>query len=252
MTWRIYAAAAIGKSHIDAGTPCQDAFAGRTVGDVLIACVCDGAGSQPLSHEGSRFLSDEVVRILAERVAAGEALAAADEPSFATTVREIVGGVRTSLEARAVAAGAELANYAATLVGVIATAERGFFFHVGDGVGAASSSDQNLPEIVSSPENGEYANETYFVSGTEWSEHLRITPFASPVLEITLMSDGAAPFVMAKGGASLYRPFVDPVVRFLDSVSEDDGSHGLAATLEDARTYQITGDDKTLLIALWR
>src|SRR6185295_12338925 len=105
---------------------------------------------------------------------------------------------------------------------------------------------------VSSPENGEYANETYFVSGTEWSEHLRITPFASPVLEIALMSDGAAPFVMAKGGASLYRPFVDPVVRFLDSVSEDDGSHGLAATLEDARTYQITGDDKTLLIALWR
>lgn len=252
MTWRIFAAAAIGKSHIDAGTPCQDAFAGRSTGDTLIACVCDGAGSQPLSHEGSRFLSDEVVRLLAERVAADAALLLADQATLGKTIFEIVGSVRAALEARAVAAGVELANYAATLVGAIATSERGYFFHVGDGVGVVSARDENLPEVVSIPENGEYANETYFVSGADWSNHLRITPFASPPCTIALMSDGAAPFVMAKGGTGVYRPFMDPVVRFLDSASEADGNRALAATLEDPRTYQITGDDKTLLIALWR
>lgn len=252
MTWRIFAAAAIGSSHLEAGTPCQDAFAGRAVGDTVIACVCDGAGSQPLSHEGSRFLSDEVVRLLADRVAAGEALAAADQESFTHIVRDIVGQVRAALEARAVASGVELSNYAATLVGAIASADRGYFFHVGDGVGAASLRDGSLPEIISVPENGEYANETYFVSGVDWSEHMHVTPIASPMREIALMSDGAAPFVMAKGGASLYRPFMDPVLRFLESNSEADGSHALSATLEDPRTHQITGDDKTLLLALWR
>jgi hypothetical protein len=252
MTWRIFAAAAIGKSHIDAGTPCQDAFAGRTTGDTLIACVCDGAGSQSLSHEGSRFLSEEVVRLLAERVTAGEALVMTDETSLTKIILETVGNVRAGLEAKAIASGAELANYAATLVGVIATPEQGYFFHVGDGVGAVSLRDEAVPEVVSQPENGEYANETYFVSGVDWSEHLRITPFASPAREIALMSDGAAPFVMAKGNTGLYRPFMDPVVRFLESASEEDGNRALAATLEDPRTYQITGDDKTLLIALWR
>ena len=137
-------------------------------------------------------------------------------------------------------------------LGVISTSERGYFFHVGDGVGIVSSSDKAQPEVISTPENGEYANETYFVSGAEWSEHLHITPIASPVGEIALMSDGAMPFVMAKGGASLYRPFMAPVVQYLESVSEADGSRALAGTLEDTRTYQITGDDKTLLIALWR
>ena len=45
MAWRVYAAAVIGASHLEAGTPCQDAFAHAVVGDTLLAVVCDGAGS---------------------------------------------------------------------------------------------------------------------------------------------------------------------------------------------------------------
>ena len=67
---------------------------------------------------------------------------------------------------------------------------------------------------------------------------------------LALMSDGAAPFVMAKGNGGLFKPFMDPVERFLASVDEVAGSAGLAATLGDPRTHTITTDDKTLLVAL--
>ena len=66
MAWRVYAAAAIGSSHVEAGMPCQDAHAHALVGDTLFAVVCDGAGSQPLSHVGAQTLSRRVVELLAD------------------------------------------------------------------------------------------------------------------------------------------------------------------------------------------
>lgn len=250
MTWKVFAAAAIGKSHIDGGIPCQDAFAQGVVGDVLVAIVCDGAGSQPFSHIGAGAISSGVVEALTRRVAQGELLCALDPASFASLVGDEVAQARASIEVRAAAEAHELGNYACTLVGAVADGERGYFFHIGDGQAVMDGQDAAQPPLMSLPENGEYANETYFVTGEAWREHLRITPIDRSQRAIVLMSDGAAPFVMMKGNAGLFRPFMDPVERFLASVSEADGSLGLAGTLEDPRTYTITGDDKTLLIAL--
>jgi len=252
MTWRVFAAAAIGKSHIDGGTPCQDAFAREVVGDTLVAAVCDGAGSQPLSHVGSEALSRVVVRELAARVAKGEALPGMDAEAFHGVLSDIIASAREQLASEALEAGLLLGCYAATLVGVVATGSGGYLFHIGDGQGAAQPQLETEAEILSMPENGEYANETYFFSGDEWREHLRITPIGLPIRTVALMSDGAAPFAMTKGNTALYRPFIDPVEKYLATASEADGCAALASTLEDPRTYRITGDDKTLLLALWQ
>jgi len=252
MTWRVFAASAIGKSHIDAGTECQDAFARAVVGDILLAAVCDGAGSQALSQVGAEAVSRLVVADLARRASAGDPLATLDAAAFGSLIGDVVAGARAELNVAAEAAGVPLGSYAATLVGVVATGDGGYFFHVGDGQGAAEPRATGEATVMSLPENGEYANETYFVSGEEWRQHLRITPIGLPIRSVALMSDGAAPFVMTKGNAALYRPFIDPVEKFLATASDPDGCAALASTLADPRTYRITGDDKTLLIALWQ
>ena len=252
MAWRVFAASAIGKSHIDAGTPCQDASAHDVEGDTVLAVVCDGAGSQPLSHVGAQAMSRMVVQALTQRVAGGEDLPALAPEAFHSLIAEVVDAARITLAAEAATAGVEFASYSSTLVGAVANAERGYFFHIGDGQGAAEPQAADQAVVMSLPENGEYANETYFVTGEAWREHLRITPIAVPMRTIALMSDGAAPFVMTKGNVALYRPFMDPVERYLASATEADGCAALASTLEDPRTYGITGDDKTLLLALWQ
>jgi hypothetical protein len=122
-------------------------------------------------------------------------------------------------------------------------------FHIGDGFGVAEF-DGLLP-VISLPENGEYANETYFVTATDWPDRLRFMPLAAAQSGcVALMSDGAGPFVVNRERTGLFAPFIKPVTQYLSGVSQEEGNQALRDTLADERTYAITGDDKTLLIAL--
>ncbi|HJR74293.1 MAG TPA: PP2C family serine/threonine-protein phosphatase [Luteimonas sp.] len=249
MAWRVFAAAAIGKSHIDGGLPCQDAFAHALAGDTLVAVVCDGAGSKSLSQIGSATASAVVVRELAAR-AQSAALASMETEAFAALAAEAIETARQEISAKATESSVDISEFASTLVGVVTDGGGGRFFHVGDGLGIARGEDDTQHSTISLPENGEYANETYFVTGADWRAHLRVTPIAHPLRRLALMSDGAMPFAMAKGNAAVYAPFMEPVERFLSAASQADGDAALLGTLADPRTERITLDDKTLLIAL--
>lgn len=254
MAWRIYAASATGTSHVGKGIPCQDAFAFHAEGERLVAVVCDGAGSASRSDQGSRLVADTVTRVLSERLRTGSA-DWDDEDAFEAIASEAIETARAALIDIADAAKASLSSYAATLVGFAGDGQRGWFFHIGDGIGVAealSASEASADEssVVSAPENGEYSNETYFVTGDAWRQHLRVLAVTAPTARLALMSDGAMPFAMDKGNTGLFKPFIEPVARYLASVGEDDGSRALFGTLDDPRTHGITSDDKTLLIAL--
>lgn len=244
MSWKVFAASAKGSSHVTGGLPCQDASAFQHRGEWLMAVVCDGAGSAASSHVGSTVICAQVIEKLS---AQADVLASLDAADFDSLITEILGEVRDGLDAHARIAKADLRDYAATVVGAVMGPTHGWFFHIGDGLGVARHADG---DTLSLPENGEYANETYFLSGSQWRDHLRITPIDQPTSRLMLMSDGAMPFVMAKGHQAVYAPFVDPVERFLRDADENVGAKALAATLDDPRTCEITSDDKTLLIAL--
>jgi hypothetical protein len=252
MPWRVFAASAIGTSHREDGRPCQDAFAYRADGDNLIAVVCDGAGSSDQSQVGARVVAESVVHAVAAQI--GNNLVGADTSAerWRAVMETIITGAREALQAIAKAAAGELSSYASTLVGAVAWPSRLFFFHIGDGVAVARPRAPDARDIVSLAENGEYVNETYFVTGTEWLLHLRTSFHDVPIETVVLMSDGAAPFAMAKGQQELHHPFIDPVQRYLDQTGEAEGAAALARTLEDPRIDSITTDDKTLLIARWR
>jgi len=180
---------------------------------------------------------------------AGPALYDHEPTDLVEAIQLALSAERSAVRAIADAEGVELSAFAATLVAAIVGPTGGWFLHVGDGVGVAELAGDGST-VLSLPENGEYANETYFVTGEAWADHLRMTPIPGPVRVLALMSDGAMPFVMAKGNGGLFRPFMDPVERFLAMTDEATGSAGLAATLGDPRTHTITSDDKTLLVAL--
>ncbi|MEX0144251.1 PP2C family serine/threonine-protein phosphatase [Janthinobacterium aestuarii] len=244
-SWRTFGASVTGKAHLDKDIPCQDAHAHTVVGDVLVAIVCDGAGSARLSEQGAQFVATQTVQALAGRLEQGATVQDLLDGALAGTLAQI----RAALDDIARAANATLDDYAATVVGVVMGADNGFFFHLGDGLGVAQLGDGG--ELISLPANGEYANETYFISGERWREQLRLLPIPQSVRGVVLMSDGCMPFAMSKNNAALYAPFMDAVQGYLRTVESIElGNEALASTLADPRTHQITGDDKTLLLAL--
>ena len=105
--------------------------------------------------------------------------------------------------------------------------------------------------MLSRPENGEYADETYFVTDENWTDHLRLTPLAAPGrgCVIGLMSDGTAPFAVDRERSGFFRPFIDPVAAFLREATAANGNEALRNLLESPRASAISSDDKTLLLA---
>ena len=240
--WRVFAASSIGKSHIDGGLPCQDACGTAFENGRLVAVVCDGAGSASKSDIGATECADSLCKFLSAVVGSSSACIT---PSV---IEQAVEVARAHLQLRADELGLPVRELACTAVGVALFQDGGCIFHIGDGMAVVELGDAST--ILSLPENGEYANETYFITGDDWLPHLRTTPFAGTIRCVSLMSDGAMPFAVNRGKTGMFGPFIDPVRSYLATVSEAEGSEALLATLSDERTWSITSDDKSLLLIL--
>ncbi|HCB1498529.1 protein phosphatase 2C-like protein [Klebsiella oxytoca] len=237
MNWRVYASSVIGSSHRQNNLPCQDAFCSRNVGDRLVAVVCDGAGSAAYSEQGAAL----VTQALCERLALFTVVP--DEEQVVALIADARETVLLQAKERQLVAG----DFACTVLAVWLGETHSLVLHIGDGVAALTI---DATQHLSLPENGEYANQTWFLTSNDWREHLRISQFAGRVTQLVMMSDGVQPFALNRRGDALFSPFMDPVLRYLQQVSEDKGSEAIRATLDDPRTWAITGDDKTLLVAL--
>jgi hypothetical protein len=253
--WKVIGAAVRGPLHEQDGSPCQDAFAHRIDGRRLVAAVADGAGSAPHSDEGAQRLCEVLVKELgACTVAMPNCADDADRviAEWIDHTRAAIQMVRDELRYRIVQRpethdAARLRDYAATLVAVVTEPEGGFFLHIGDGAAAALADATAWSEsVLSAPENGEYANETYFFTGDDWRERLRLTRFGPSEL-IVLLSDGAMPFTLAEKLSGLEPRFMAPVTTFLDGVDVATGEQALAHTLDREDARRISSDDKTLV-----
>jgi hypothetical protein len=87
--------------------------------------------------------------------------------------------------------------------------------HIGDGAAALSL---DAEQHFSLPENGEYANQTWFLTSDDWREHLHISQFAGRATQLVMMTDGVQPFALNRRGDALFSPFIDPVLRYLQQV----------------------------------
>jgi hypothetical protein len=242
--WSVFSASTIGKRNLEQGVAGQDASHCVVTDDVLVAIVCDGAGSVPEGRAGSQFIA----YTLAEQLSA--TLQAEGSAQLEATVQSAIESVRTRLADLAASRQLALHDFSCTLLGCVATRRGGCFFHVGDGF--AIQQDAAGGSVLSRPENGEYADETYFVTDENWRDHLRLTPLPAPEpgCVIGLMSDGTAPFAVNRARDGFFRPFIDPIAAFLREATAPNGNQALRTLLESPRACEISHDDKTLLLAL--
>ena len=184
MNTKLAAAQECGISHLLAGRPCQDRAAGQLLPPVAVAVLCDGAGSCAHSERAAQCITDWLPPYLAEQF---DVLY--DAPDAAEQLVADGCAALTMLELPMSECYCTMLFYAQHADGrwLCGQIGDGFIFRVTDGAA----------EVLSYPENGEYANETYFLSGANAAQHLRLQcGVARHPLTVLLTSDG--------GGDSLY------------------------------------------------
>ena len=255
--WKYCGASVRGTGHVQTGVPCQDSFQilDSRDGKWVALVACDGAGTASRSKEGAEIVSKSFAYDLIKLAVELDKT----PPGAWVTDRVIEAIVRTRNELRRVADGDDISQYHCTLVSALIGPAGGFSIHLGDGAvfgGALSPREINTIDLsneyfVSQPENGEYANETVFLTERDWIKKLRIHPIGR-VDWIMLGTDGGMALAM-KDEKQPKSGFVLPVLSNLSqSTNKDNANKLLLDALSDPKADRLTNDDKTLAIAMRR
>ena len=254
--WKVAGASVRGFSHEAEDRPCEDHHAVVARADGwLLAISADGAGSARHGGRGSELATAKIVEVLDRLLDRKVLLAPRRRLSSTLAQRWIVEAItqaRQTLGDEAKSLGAEISDFHATLVGcLVGPRGGGLFFQIGDGAACAQNPDCLSEFVLSLPENGEYAESTYFLTEDRWESHLRFTDIPPAYTQIALMSDGVTGLALTGGATPApFGPFLEPVTRFLRDSTRPEGERGLAATLASEQVRTITGDDKTFVWAL--
>jgi len=140
--WRIVAASRPGFSHIAECIDCQDYHTARVLDSWLIGAVADGAGSADRAAEGSAAICEGIVHRLSTQIGDLRQCLAADDAESASRslIENAIEEVRERLLSVCCRTNEPLGVFSSTLVGVVANASSGIFFHIGDGAACATHS----------------------------------------------------------------------------------------------------------------
>lgn len=182
----LVAASAIGRGHIRKNIVCQDKVNFFRKYNVSVLALADGAGSEPNSHFGAEV----AVKAISDYLAANFNVLF-DDTEGIEACWCISDYVKKQLNKLAVEKDFPIKSLASTLMAVAVCDGRYIVFHVGDGV--IGTFVHGETQVASSPENGEFANSTVFMTSEGVEHHVKL--FKGNLNDINgfvMMSDGAA------------------------------------------------------------
>lgn len=251
--WRCAQASVIGAAHINQDTECQDRLLCRMIetageGEILIAAVADGAGSTTDGQIGAEIACRFFVGQIAEFLSSGEASINSLNEDFG---RLWISYFQAKIDVLARENEKDTREYATTLVGVVAGAERAVFYQVGDG-GAVFSADGRAESyrFGIEPRESEYVNTTDFLTDAEAAQNLRFTVVEEPIEDLILFSDGIFAVAVDYRENKPHEPFLRPMIAPLRNASATDGlNEKLENFLASPKLNEKTDDDKTIILA---
>lgn len=216
--------------------------------EVLLAVVADGAGSAERSAEGAELacLAFQEIANLAVAWLSVEHL----KPDFADTALQ---DVRRQIDQSACDAGERSAAFACTLVAAVVGAEAAVFLQVGDGAAVLRTQSDHAWRLALTPQRGEFANTTIFVTRPDAPRHLKAVRIDRRVTELALMTDGVEFLAIQQATRTPHGPFMDHVLAPLRAERSPGSSNAHIAWLEtfldSPAVNSRQDDDKTLLLA---
>lgn len=254
MSWLVISASAVGTSHNTTGAPCQDSCGGgvetpqiRNPEPLLWLFVADGAGSAPMGGEGADYAIGEAIRFVTEKLARKE-FGLGD--SFAC---DLIREVRRVLHVEAEKQSRPVRDYACTFLGVVSTKTGTIAFQVGDG-GIVLDTGAGL-ELALIPAQGEYANQTYFVTDDDAIARLQSKAYPDRALRVAAFTDGIQRLALNMATNAPQESFFAPFFAGMAKATfaqEDQLTGLLQQFLASDHVNARTDDDKTLALAYWK
>jgi serine/threonine protein phosphatase PrpC len=247
LRWRVVSAVAAGTSHERLDLPCQDAVAYQADEQYLLVALSDGAGTAERSQYGAQTAVQAALDSLA---AAVDATSTEEQAGWQDTLYAAFAAARSAVESLAEIEEQPLRDYAATLILVVATADRLVVAQLGDGAVVAGESPDKL-FLVNLAQRGEYANETFFLTQEDALEQVQVSVVEKAVNLLAVMSDGLTRLAMQLPAQEPYLPFFQPLFSFAAHAHEEEQAAGhLLEFLSSERVCDRTDDDKSLVLAV--
>lgn len=247
--WDCAGSSAIGKSHLMRGDPCQDSFKIiETRGGHVAFAVSDGAGSSKLSEQSSSL----TCKIMASQMA--DLALLIDDKGIGAWINDFI--IQAILNLRqefySQFSTDDLRDYHCTLQTGLIYNSTAIVAHIGDGyivAGKASINEKtcnlNFKTYVSEAQNGEYKNETYFVTEPFWLRNLRLSVF-SDIDWLVAGTDGG--FDLLSSGSELDQKTINSLIIDLSENTKTTSHELLQDALSSEEADKRTSDDKTLVV----
>ncbi|MGD0475684.1 MAG: PP2C family serine/threonine-protein phosphatase [Candidatus Velthaea sp.] len=250
VSWRYVDAFAVGLSHRENDTPCQDRCAGAVIasldgGDVFVTVVSDGAGSAAHAERGAQIVCDVLATVVGEAVRASSDLDRIGDE----LVRSWFLCAREAVREEARALDGEIREYAATALLAVASDHQTLCARIGDGGIVLRRTPADAFEVALWPDSGEYANQTYFITDDAAAERIAIARF-DDVSDVVAFSDGLQNLALEQATRTAFPPFFLPLVAAVRRARDTNGKlHAeLVDYLNSPAINERTADDKSLVV----
>lgn len=218
-------------------------------GGVLVAVVCDGAGSAAHAEIGAWRAAETMIELVELHFEEGGRMADVD----LACGRAWIARVADTLTRDAAAQGRAIRDYACTLLAAVVGADGAAFLQIGDGAIVISRGEDEDWSYVFWPQHGEFANTTNFVVSRDATELLEFAYVPERLQEVALFSDGLENLVLHHATKTVFEPFfrkmIAPVRRGAEPGLNAPLSADLGTYLASPRVCERTDDDKALVLA---
>lgn len=180
---REHAASIRGKSHIQSGTVCQDAYRILTLPNGLkVAAVADGVGSAKCAERGSQIAVKTVTDFISDNYPIDNS-----PISIKSMLRTAYNRALIEIQKDATRNHNSMSDYDTTLMVTIFDGKRGYYAHVGDGAIIGLKTDGSYTEI------SQYQNvDGRVIPLRAGYEFWRIDEIKGPLVSILIATDGMA------------------------------------------------------------
>lgn len=242
-----------GTSHFVTGEPCQDYCIARRFGEAQILALSDGAGSCGLSGIGAQAACIGFVRsvrgLLAPYLSDPAALDSFLEQSTKRDWSFAIEGARELVERVAIKRGVDAnRSMACTFLGAVLGRSAGIVLQIGDGAWVAEVGPGRFG-CVTWPENGEFGNETFFLTQGQWREHLQFEtiPKFHGLRSLMGFSDGVETLCLNRATLTPISSFFRRLCDIRRSGSQLEFERALGEFLQSSRVTEKSDDDCSIV-----